>query len=486
MHEKLRERGDRSNHWTHGDWRLLEIEFDANIARAFRDGAVSYWRRYRPELLSDRKFEHSTTFATIFGLTGIEIEATETPAWPSTLTVADAETAFRYAMNELNGFPDWFPGLYAAFAQRITELMLVEIDYELRTGTAERESHYVIYDLSWHGEWSDDKIAPAILERLARKEPKSVGTLGYLLAIVNRAGVSDSALATLAEKKVGQKALDHAAAWYAVWAGVEPERASEAIRLRLDKLKSKSQRVQLAMQFASQLVGGRHDKSVVRQAYRTPRHLRDLIILMHQHIEEKDDIERAGKGVYSPGLRDNAQDARNHLFGLLKEIPGKEAFLAIQELSRLHPVESTRPWMAHHAKNKAEEEANLSPWTVAQVNDFNERLERTPRNHRELELGALRMLDLKAKLEDGDSSVADILKTVSDEIQMRKYIGDWLRDSSQGRYSIPQEEEFADAKRSDLRFHGARFDAPVPQLKLADNWTGPKLFERLQTQLMRR
>jgi hypothetical protein len=141
--------------------------------------------------------------------------------------------------------------------------------------------------------------------------------------------------------------------------------------------------------------------------------------------------------------------------------------------------------MAHHAESKAETEADLSPWTVAQVNDFNERLERTPRNHRELwELGVLRMLDLKAKLEDGDSSVADILKTVSDEIQMRKYIGDWLRDSSHGRYSIPQEEEFADAKRSDLRFHGAGFDAPVPlELKLADNWTGPKLFERLETQL---
>ncbi|MCJ2184089.1 hypothetical protein MTR62_15500 [Novosphingobium sp. 1949] len=485
MHEKLRKLGDRSNHWTHGDWHLLEIEFDESIARAFRDGVVSYWRRYQPALLSDPKGKDSTTFATIFGLTGIEIEATETPAWPSTLTVADAETAFRYGMNELNGFPEWFPGLYAAFPQRITELLLVEIDYELRTGTAERESHYVIYDLSWHGEWSDDTIAPAILERLARKELKSIGTLGYLLTIVNRAGVSDSALAALAEKKVRQKVLDHAAAWYAVWAGVEPGRAIESIRLRFDKLKSKPQRVQFAMQFASQLVGDRHDKSVVRQAYRTPSHLRDLIILMHQHIEEKDDIERAGKGAYSPGLRDNAQDARNHLFGLLKEIPGKEAFLAIQDLSRRHPVESTRPWMAHHAKSKAETEADLSPWTVAQVNDFNERLERTPRNHRELwELGVLRMLDLKAKLEDGDSSVADILKTVSEEIQMRKYIGDWLRDSSHGRYSIPQEEEFADAKRSDLRFHGAGFDAPVPlELKLADNWTGPKLFERLETQL---
>jgi hypothetical protein len=141
--------------------------------------------------------------------------------------------------------------------------------------------------------------------------------------------------------------------------------------------------------------------------------------------------------------------------------------------------------MTHHAKNRAEADADLSPWTVSQVDDFNNLLERSPRNHRELwELAVLRILDLRAKLEDGDSSIAEILKTVSHETQMRKYIGDWLRDSAHGRYSIPQEEEFADAKRSDLRFHGTGFDAPTPvELKLADNWRGPKLFERLETQL---
>lgn len=42
----------------------------------------------------------------------------------------------------------------------------------------------------------------------------------------------------------------------------------------------------------------------------------------------------------------------------------------------------------------------------------------------------------------------------------------------------------ADAKRPDLRFHSTSFDGPVPiELKLADNWTGPKLLERLEVQL---
>ncbi len=88
-------------------------------------------------------------------------------------------------------------------------------------------------------------------------------------------------------------------------------------------------------------------------------------------------------------------------------------------------------------------------------------------------------------MEHGDSSIASILLSVTQETDMRKFIGRELREKAKGRYSIPQEEELADAKRPDLRFHGIGFDGPVPvELKLADNnWGGPKLFERLENQL---
>lgn len=42
----------------------------------------------------------------------------------------------------------------------------------------------------------------------------------------------------------------------------------------------------------------------------------------------------------------------------------------------------------------------------------------------------------------------------------------------------------ADRKKPDIRIHGVGFDNPVPiELKVADNWTGPKLVERLHNQL---
>jgi hypothetical protein len=202
-------------------------------------------------------------------------------------------------------------------------------------------------------------------------------------------------------------------------------------------------------------------------------------------VREDEDINRSGGGTYSPGLRDNAQDARNALFNRLQQIPGKEAFVALAEIAAQHPKAHSRPWLISFAHSKAEQDADLAPWSPTQLRDFHEHLDRTPSNHRELaDLATMRLLDLKDDLENGDDSVSAILQRVEEEPEMRNYLAHELRQRAQGRYTITQEEELADAKRPDLRFHGAGFDAPVPsELKLADRWTGPQLFERLEVQL---
>src|SRR5690606_2074639 len=126
-------------------------------------------------------------------------------------------------------------------------------------------------------------------------------------------------------------------------------------------------RTEFAMNFVTNLWGGRRSAASTRARYQTPRHLKTLYLLMHGHIRRSEDIDRAGKGVYSPGLRDKAQDSRNGLFDLLNKIPGKEAFLALQEISRSHPEAESRPWFAHLAKVKAEQDSDIAPWMPAQV-----------------------------------------------------------------------------------------------------------------------
>ncbi len=487
LFEQARERKGSSSRWTEYNWKVLIPEYGEDVARYYRDGTVSFWRHHAPKLRSEGAPHNQTTHAVIIGLIGLEIEAHETKGWPKNLSAAEAELACKYASFELNGFPTWFPKLFEMHPKTVCDFYMREVRYELSIENPEADTHYIISDLSGSGQWAWELLAPSIYD-LLKKEPKNLSNLDKLLKIIQGSTISGDLIEKLASRKSrALKNLKHVARWFAVWTGVAPDTAIAEFKVRIGKITDAVERTSFAMTFVTHLLGGRRGDGVaVRQAFKTPEHLKDLYLLMHEYIRREEDIERAGKGVYSPGLRDDAQDARNSLLNSLNQIPGKESFLALNDIAKVHPEEASRPWMMLHAKTKAEQDGDIEPWSPAQVRDFQETLERTPRNHKELaELATQRFLDLKDDLEHGDSSVAGILKRVTQETEMRNYIGREMREKAFGRYTISQEEELADAKRPDLRFHGIGFDGPVPvELKLADNsWGGPKLFERLENQL---
>ena len=91
---------------------------------------------------------------------------------------------------------------------------------------------------------------------------------------------------------------------------------------------------------------------------------------MHRFIRVAEDVERAGKGVYSPTLRDNAQDTRNTLFNMLVDVPGPEAYAAIKALEAEHPEPGYRRWMAVRARERATMDADEPAWTAEQVRAF--------------------------------------------------------------------------------------------------------------------
>lgn len=471
--------------WTEGNWRSLVPEYGEDIARRFRDGAVRYWRHNQPVLRSEGAAGNTYPFSSLFGLLGLAIEAREVQDWATRLTSEEARIAARYSIQELNGFPIWMPSLHAAHPEAVIETLTRELEFELATSNPQQESHYVVNDLSWSGEWLWDAFAPWLVARL-NKPPANVRTLRELHAIVQGSGLPDEKLAGLASRKAkATRNPETAPLWFSMWVGVAPDVAIPALAARIAEIQDDGKKTEFAMRFITSLLGHRHDGRGARQAYRTVAHMKTLYLLISQYVREQEDIERAGKGVYSPELRDNAQDARNTLFAFIRDAPGKESFLALSEIAQHHPNEAARPWMASYAKSKATQDGDATPWHPARVREYHEHIERTPDNHRDLwDLACDRLHDLKRDLEDGDSSIASILLKVEEETEMRKFIGNWCRDRAAGRYSVTQEEELADAKRPDLRFYGIGFDAPAPvELKVADRWTGPRLFESLEEQL---
>ncbi|MCS3797191.1 hypothetical protein [Niastella sp. OAS944] len=489
VYERMRDYNENSSKWTNGNWQSLIKEYGVEVATAFHDGLLAFWRNYTPYLRSEKVEKNKIPFAVLFGLSGLEVESLETKGWPSNLNDKEAELACRYALEELNDFPHWFSNLYNKFPRIVIQLLLKEIDWELSNDKKEEPSYYIISKVSWNCEWMWNDLAPSLFKKM-ENECLSGEKLGHALKIIQGSStVSENELCELAARKCNTlTSMENLSYWYATWIGIDPENSIKTFATHLANIDNVDQESakNLAMQVLVNLVGDRKSETRTKENYKTASYLKSLYLLMHQYIKVTEDLDRFGKGAYSPTLRDDAQEARSRLFAMLREIPGKESYLAMVELSKSHPVMGHRVWMMNVAKERAELDADISPWSIDKFNEFTKSLESTPVNPRELfDLAVQRLLDLKHDLEDGDTSIAPILLDVTEETKIRNYVGGWCRDRSQGKYSVPQEEEFSDSKRSDIRFLGSGFDCAIPiELKLADNnWSGAKLQERLENQL---
>lgn len=485
LDEIRKQQGDRFV-YSAADWRLIEPKYGSEISCAFRDGAISYWRLFQPKLPSEGG-SVNVSVGENFGLLGLNIEAGEIASWQTHLTEIEADCAFRYSRRELNGFPFWFSKLTDEFPEVIGRLALAEVQHELQN---DDDIRLLITDIShspnifWH------TLAPSLVEVLKCHEPRNLNILISFLDVVQAAlgDVSDDALAKLAEAKVSSGVPDlHLPDWYAVWIGAQPVSAIPFLENHLDSIENFEKKSNFAMLVATALTGGKLRRvSRVRRGYLNATCLSKLYSLITKCVPYEKDNLRTNKGPYSPELRDDAQDSREQLIQALVKIPGKAAFAVISELSANHPNERYRDWLQMKAIERAEFDSDGEAWSTKQVVDFSKKLDRVPKNHSELfDLAVMRLEDLKSDLEGGDTSDAKTLEGKPEDV-IRNYIANYLRHTARGRYSIPQEEQIRKAKRPDLRFHGSCFDGPVPvELKIADNWTGSELFERLENQLCR-
>ena len=467
------------------NWAALIPEFGEAAARAYRDAAITYWRHYCPPLRSEDGGSDSTPGAVILGMAGLAIEADETPDFPGSLPEPDIQRALRYVFWELNGFPPWFERFYRAFREATLETIMSELEWELRNSPKENPIHYVLHDLVYYAPWLHADLGARLASWLERNEAPHLTALRYCVHILIEGQVPSGRLADLARTKLDRNGdPDQRPRWFALWVDNDPDAAIPAFATELAEMEPIAASA-MTQQFIVALTGGRHDRTPMRGAFMTPTHLGSLYALTHRYVRAAEDIQRAGKGVYSPTLRDNAQDGRNQLFNWLSEMPGKATYAAIARLAVEHPDPDYRKWMKLRARERAIADADLTPWTGEQLREFAALAELTPATHRQLfELLLLRMGDLKNDLEGGNFSLAETLRRVPGETEMRNAIAALLLERSLGRYALSQEAELANAQRPDiwLQVPGA---APVPiEVKLLDQgWSGPKLCERLRNQL---
>lgn len=352
------------------NWHRLIPEFGEAVARAYRDAAVAHWRAYQPGLRSEGANTGSIPCSLIFAMAGLAIEASENSAFAQRLTSDEARHAFRYVTWELNGFPSWFEPIYRAHPAIGFEAVKKELVWELEHSGPSDPLHHILHDILYHAPWLHAEVAPLILDWLREHTMPNADGLRYCLGLLTGGGAMPSALVELAVRKIQGTAFEEQRPrWFALWMDTDPAAAIPALEATLEGLPP-DEASAFAQQFVVGLLGDRHGTGTRFGAYRNAQNLKTLYVLMHRYICVADDIERAGKGVYSPTLRDNAQNARNTLFNMLASAPGAEAYAAIKELEQEHPEPEYRRWMARRARERATIDADEPLWTVGQVRAF--------------------------------------------------------------------------------------------------------------------
>lgn len=471
------------------NWNLLIPEFGEEVAIAYRDAAITHWRNFTPGLRSEGHDTSSIPYSLMFAMAGLEIEAREIMGFPSKLTEEEIKHALRYFVWELNGFPSWLEQFYRLYPKQVLEAILVELQWELAHTEDSQSMHYILHDLVYYASWLHQYLAPSIITWIEQHDILNTAKLLYSIDIIMSGNIDDATLSKLARSKIYTGELkEQVSLWFALWVDINAEDAIPSVEKWLSSLPEKeaSHEAQL---FITNLMGTRQTSRirVSRFSFRNVKHLKALYVLMHRYIRAQDDIDRAGKGVYSPGLRDDAQDGRDTLFRLLSEIPGKETYVALTELAKDHPDANYRPWMQKLAYKRAEEDADLEPWSAQQVRDYDRSQVRTPTTHAQLfDLAVDRLIDLKAWIERGNDSPYQTWQRVDGETEMRNLVAGWLNGKSLGRYSCAQENEFPNRQRPDIWLQSPQVNSAVPiELKVLDKgWSGPALCERLRNQLV--
>lgn len=470
------------------NWQALIIVFGEQVAHKYYDAITQFWRIYKPKINSEEDIEKgSIPIKLIFGLTGLEIEARETQNFPSNLNTGEVENALRYVTWEMNGFPTWFEKMYRTFPIETRSALMKEVVWALQNS-----EENLLSNVLYTAQWLHADLALEILNYILGNQIPLLGnTRKYALGILLNGEIKPKQFSDLAFGRLDQGEIKDQAFWYALLVDSNPEQGIELLEKWLGELPKEE--AELAAQiFVTNLMNqGRADQFAVngragRGVIRAAKYLKQLYLIIHRYIKTEDDIDRSNGGVYSPTLRDNAQDSRYLIFQYLSEIANSESYHAIKELANQESNQSRAIRMHQVAYRIATSCGNLDPLGIEQVLGLEQSAIIDPKNHKELfDLALLKIHALKDWLENGDTSPFLTWQKAKKETEMRILVAGQLDKEAQGKYTISQEDEKANGQRPDIRFDKPNITSVPVELKVLDkDWNGKDLCERLRNQLI--
>lgn len=486
--ELLRAAGKNQSRYAISDLSALVPIFGSEVVAAFHDALVAYWRRWAPQLRSERPAEkrNSIRMMDCVGITGVTLEAAANPDWAVALSHDEAVRAAIYATLELNGFPPWLADLARAHPDAIRETLLRAMEPELSTSDAWARCDE-LEKVSRADPAICSVVADYLFAHLQRNEALALVALRPILGIL-RAGCSDACQLTsfLAARFQNSSKVDEESVYYEPLYKLDPIRAIDALDAKLSRL-SLDRRKAVGQAVFSMLFGWRWGDKSMNLNDLPLQSLERLVLIAYGAIRLEDDNERP-TGVYTPDIRDDAESARSVLLGTLANTPGRAAFDAINRLMKNPDFPVSRKRMMEIALERAGLDSEREPWTSAEVCRFESDFQLAPRNAFDLQRLALRKIaDMQHNLFHDDYAEGEVVARLPKEVDVQKWVASRLRIEQGRSYSIEREPHVADEKEPDIRFRAKASDASVAmEIKVAESWTLAQLEAALRLQLIGR
>ena len=469
------------------NWQALANVRGAGVAEAAKAGAKQAWRRYTPPLPHEKSRPNEVSSGLIVGLAGIQSAIADGDLAFGSISDDDVRLLTRYAINEMNGFPDWFRGLAADRPGPVAEVLKLCVVGEWQYPADREHAHDVLADLAWEGQALARVVRPTVIEGLRVDDPAhpAIREAAITLAVKTT---------TLPDADLGQIAATrcrvlppHTAAfqiWLAVCLQVD---AGQAITILEECLPGSQTAEDIVLSICEMLEGDAHLhlSHIANPDYLNPAALERLIPLVYRYIRPAEDVDHGDGEPYSATTRDEAARFRDGLLTRLANNEAPAAMAALRRLSVVPELASSHDWIRHLIDERTVSEADHRPWNPTDVRVFAQEHESDPRIDAELyRIICNRLTDIKNDVERSDNSLREELPRKCEEYVLRRWLARKLKERANKRYTIPQEEEIDQEQRPDLRAENPNTDPVSIELKWADNWTLPDLLERLENQLI--
>jgi hypothetical protein len=436
------------------EWRLLDEGFGRDIAEAYRDGMMTLWRNTEPER-PKRKNGGAFTVksSTILSFGAVGVEAVENPEWNLKLTDNEAARAARHGTLSEQGYPEWIEPLIGSHPQVVLPEIKRAICAEWSSASAVRSDFLSRYASPTFP--IPPPVREILFQRLVGAEPRDIGKLDRVLRIVRNLGLDEdqkTKLVRAARQRFGKHAAagrdDYALRYLALMLVLNINRTIDDLASWIESGNGADSRSRAEATLA--FLFDRHDPLVSGALdLATVPTLEKLLRLAYFYIRPEQDIRH--EGVYSPGLRDNAESARNLILKAILDRPGADAFRALRRLAEEPEFAIRAERFKELARGKAERDTEPPAWNEVEVVSFEQQHTAPAKTGIDLFRVVMSVLqDIQFQLTNGDVSSRPLLERAKDEDEVQKWIVEQMNYRARGRFTAYREVEVAGGDKPDV------------------------------------